>query len=1618
MTRNWISRRRALKQTFPRRSVSRPTFERLEDRLAMAVLSLTATQDTTISIESPNSNYGSNTLLQVDGSPDEAALLKWDLSAIPAGSTIQNVTLTVNLTDNSDDTYEIYRLKRDWQENQTTWNNFAAGSANRWQSAGADGSLDRDPTVLGRVTGDTGSRTFSLNTAGVAVVQSWVNNTAANFGFIIQDYEDAINGLDFRSREFSTATSRPRLNVTYVTNSPSLSPIGSKSGDELAPLSFTASATDPNLPNDTLTYSLVAGSGVGGTPVPAGATIDPTSGVFTWTPNETQDGSYSFRVRVTDSTGQFAEEQIAFTIAEVNNFAPVLPPIGDVWGTQGFPLSFAIAAASDADVINGSPSTLTYSVDDLPPGSSFDANARIFSWTPAAAGVFPITFTVSDGSATATQTINITVAAPGNPQANHEIYYVRSTDGGATFGTYYNLSNSPADNGTTHVAAANGIVAVVFDTVDQPREVLQVMSNDGGTSFTVPFNLSSNNGDSSENHIAAYGNALGTLFMGMWEEDVLDANGNPIANLLRDEAMLRRSNNGLTWSTTQNLSNSPGAVGSPAPSSLGHTRDPVVSISSSLAAAVFEDVPDPAAPERDQIMVTVSTNGGTTWTTPLVLSNAAVQGAEPCVAVEGNSIHVVYEDRTFGIMYARSTDGGASFTHSLLGPVPANFDKGAPYIAVSGGTVHVVLVEDELVDGVPGLYYMRSTDHGDTWSTPVQISDESDLTTATAKPTIAVNGDNVYVTWQDERASGSDIEVMYRRSADGGLTFEAQVNISRNNGESGEPHVTVDPSDGNVYIVWYDNSTPNPPAPALINQAPDAVNDSLTVALNGGDLVNVLANDTDPENGPYVGAAFNNTLTVIEFTQPDHGVVSQVGLDSFSYTPESGYSGPDSFTYTIRDAQGVTDVGTVNITVSTNANQPPVANNDSLTTFLNTAGSVNVLSNDTEPEGGFISVTGFTQPTNGTVTQSGARGEILTYTPNAGFAGIDSFTYTASDFAGLTDPATVNVLVNPVAAPPAQGLPQVNNDVFYLRSTDGGATFQTFYNVSNSAAANNLASVAAANGVVSVIYGEGDPAGEVLLARSVDGGGTFAPIVNLSNTTAEDSGQANLAASANAFVAAWSERVVTPSSGPRETVVRYSGDGGLTWTTIQNLSNTPTTASVNPRVAVFGSLAVAVYVDVVGGNNEVMVTRSTNGGLSWSTPINLSNDNNASESPAIYMDGNNVHVVWEKRTVGVNYSVSTDGGATFSTPVLIPLTNARAPSVIAAGTKVTVLFRDNTANRDIYVARSTNTGVSFTAPSVLYASGTTDAAFQAGKPMMALSGSNLYIVWEETHGPGTATDVKYMRSTDGGATFGPAFNLSNNVGASQDPSIAVDPVSGNVYVAWLDNSTPPPSGAPAPASLPGDFNGDGSVDAADYVVWRENGGSQAEYDLWRANFGNTSPGSGTGASISLVNSSNVSVVQAALGSTVDSPQHTTQSNDLRTAESNEFSSFDVSMAESVGAAFSMNGLADPSPDNALVTSSREPSQRALLWSVTLDPRAARSGETVSGWPTKTISSKPFPVISNAARDQALLDSLSPGRPDRWISDGGHSFEHECNEPEETRPASLDAVFENDLISSM
>jgi hypothetical protein len=118
---------------------------------------------------------------------------------------------------------------------------------------------------------------------------------------------------------------------------------------------------------------------------------------------------------------------------------------------------------------------------------------------------------------------------------------------------------------------------------------------------------------------------------------------------------------------------------------------------------------------------------------------------------------------------------------------------------------------------------------------------------------------------------------------------------------------------------------------------------------------------------------------------------------------------------------------------STGLNQSPVAVDDSAVTNKNQPVSVNVLANDFDPDNDPITITGFTQPENGSVTQSGDS--TLTYAPDYNFVGLDSLTYTIQDNNGAPATAMVRITVLPFNYPPTAPLlvQPVNHDTLLVQ---------------------------------------------------------------------------------------------------------------------------------------------------------------------------------------------------------------------------------------------------------------------------------------------------------------------------------------------------------------------------------------------------------------------------------------------------------------------------------------------------------------------------------------------------------------------------------------------------------
>ncbi|HEY4098917.1 MAG TPA: cadherin-like domain-containing protein [Baekduia sp.] len=208
--------------------------------------------------------------------------------------------------------------------------------------------------------------------------------------------------------------------------------------------------------------------------------------------------------------------------------------------------------------------------------------------------------------------------------------------------------------------------------------------------------------------------------------------------------------------------------------------------------------------------------------------------------------------------------------------------------------------------------------------------------------------------------------------------------------------------------------TPTAPAPAaaplgsLANDvAPFVVQaDNAPVAHA---VTATTAEDTPAAIVPSAADADGDALTYAVAGAPQHGVATTDGA-TFTYTPGADYHGTDTFTYTAGDGTTDSAPATVTITV-TPVNDAPVAVDDVGT--LDEDGSETfawamVLANDTDADGDPLTGTVATQPAHGTLTETGG---MLTYTPDPGYHGTDTFTYIANDGTIDSAPATVSLVV-------------------------------------------------------------------------------------------------------------------------------------------------------------------------------------------------------------------------------------------------------------------------------------------------------------------------------------------------------------------------------------------------------------------------------------------------------------------------------------------------------------------------------------------------------------------------------------------------------------------------------
>jgi VCBS repeat-containing protein len=239
-------------------------------------------------------------------------------------------------------------------------------------------------------------------------------------------------------------------------------------------------------------------------------------------------------------------------------------------------------------------------------------------------------------------------------------------------------------------------------------------------------------------------------------------------------------------------------------------------------------------------------------------------------------------------------------------------------------------------------------------------------------------------------------------TTDGSFTYQPDA------GYQGPDTFTYTISDGTSYS---EAATIHVDVLPAANRAPLATADRYAVAA--GETLDVeaanglLINDLDLDGDAIIAS---------NYSTPGHGTVSLTTDGSFTYQPEAGYEGTDSFSYTARDEHGAYSASAeITITVTTPRNRAPVPQADWYYTPAGQALAVDaaegILRNDLDPDGDGFIASNYSPPDHGSASM--VVDGSFDYEPDPGFEGTDIITYTTRDDHGTysTSSAEVRVLV-------------------------------------------------------------------------------------------------------------------------------------------------------------------------------------------------------------------------------------------------------------------------------------------------------------------------------------------------------------------------------------------------------------------------------------------------------------------------------------------------------------------------------------------------------------------------------------------------------------------------------
>ncbi len=938
----------------------------------------------------------------VDGNPLTAVLVSGPTNGSLTLNANGSFSYTPNANFNGTDSFS-YRANDGTTNSNVATVNITVNPVNDAPVAAADSySTNEDAPLSIAVAGvlandsDVDGNPLSAVLVSGPANGSLTLNTNGSFTYTPNTNFNGTDSFTYQANDGTTNSNVATVTITVnPVNDAPLAANESYSTNEDTPLSVAAAgvlANDSDVDGNPLSAVLVSG------PANGSLTLN-ANGSFSYTPNANFNGADSFTYRANDGVANSNVATVSITVNPTND-APV--GVNDSYSTnEDTPLSIAAAGvlANDNDV-DGNP--LSAVLVSGPANGSLTLNANgSFSYTPNANfnGTDTFTYQAHDGTANSNlSTVTITVNAVNDaPVAAADSYNV--------------------DEDTPLNVAAAGVLANDNDLDGNPLSAVLVS-----------------------------GPANGSL--------TLNANGSfnytPNLNFNGNDSFSYRANDGTTNSNVATVTIVVGAIND-APVAVNDSYSTNEDTPLSLAAAgVLANDTDVDGDSLTVLLVSGPANGSLTLNangsfsyTPSANFNGtdsfryqaqdgALNSNVATVTITVNAIndapmaagdsYSTNEDTPLSVavagVLANDTDVDGNPLSAVLVSGPAN---GSLTLNANGSFSYT---PNANYNGTDSFTYRAhdGTANSNLATVTISVNAVNDAPLATADSYSTNEDTPLNVAVAGVLANDSDVDgnplsaVLVSGPANGSLTLNANGSFSytSNANFNGTDSFTYRANDGtadsNVATVTI---TVNP-----VNDAPVAAADSfsatedttLNVAAAG-----VLANDSDIDGNP---------LSAVLVSGPANGTLTLNANGSFSYAPNSNFTGTDSFTYRALDGATNSNAATVTITVNP-VNDAPVASNDTYSTNEDAPLSVaaaGILANDGDVEGNPLSAVLVSGPNNGTLTLN-ANGS-FSYTPNANFNGTDSFTYQASDGTASSNVATVTITVNPVNDAPVA----VNNN--------------------------------------------------------------------------------------------------------------------------------------------------------------------------------------------------------------------------------------------------------------------------------------------------------------------------------------------------------------------------------------------------------------------------------------------------------------------------------------------------------------------------------------------------------------------------------------------------------------